>query len=197
MRQQLAATKTLHDRERQANRACDTLRITIASVADQRGAYFQVTLQRPDLAAIGGPFRRPAAIRAVDVQALRRRYDQQLRMLHELAAVGDPVPPPNMQGLVDLGRRVATVLPQTARQGIVAAVQQAQRSKRGLRVVIEVTPDAAAKQLLGLPWELMVLPLTRGAQTDSGGEGFLLLNAGITLARQVQGIGRNTAPQLS
>jgi hypothetical protein len=173
----------------------DTLRIILSSAED--GSYFQATVQQGDGLALGGPFRQQERFPAADIEQLRRSYAQQIQMMHELAALSLPVPPLDMQRLIALGRRVADVLPAITREGIVAAVQRAQRQRRGLRITLEVGADEPAKQLLGIPWELMVLPLTRGAQLDTGGEGFLLLNADVTLVRQVQGIGRNTAPQLT
>jgi hypothetical protein len=175
--------------------AYDSLRIVLNSAGD--GSYFQATVQQRDGVALGGPFRQQERFSAADVEQLRRSYAQHIQMLHELAALSLPVPPPDMQRLIDLGRRVAAVLPAITRQGIVEAMQRAQRQRRGLRITLEVGADEPAKQLLGIPWELMVLPLTRGAQLDTGGEGFLLLNADMTLMRQVQGVGRNTAPQLT
>ena len=175
----------------------DTLRIVIEAVADAEGGYFQATMHQLGAVELGGPFRQREPFRFADVQALRRSYEQQIRTMHELALAGVPVPPPDLQRLIDLGRRVAAVLPETARQGIVATFQRAQRQRRGLHITLEVAADEESKQLLGIPWELMVLPVTRGAQVDTGGEGFLLLNADVTLVRQVRGIGRNTTPDLT
>lgn len=174
----------------------DTLRIEIEPAVDKEGLYFQVALHQPGLAVLGGPFRQRERFQPSDVQTVRLAYEQQLQMMRELAAVGVPVPAADLQRLVNLGRRIAAMLPQMARHGIVAAVQRAQRQRRGLRITLEVAPDEATRQLLDVPWELIVLPLTRGAQTDVGGEGFLLLNADIALVRQVQGVGRNTTPAL-
>jgi hypothetical protein len=173
----------------------NSLRIVLSSTGD--GSYFQATVQQRDGVALGGPFRQQERFAAADVELLRRGYAQHIQMMHELAALGLPVPPLDMQRLIDLGRRVAAVLPATTRQGIVEAIQRAQHQRRGLGITLEVGADEAAKRLLGIPWELMVLPLTRGAQLDTGGEGFLLLNADVTLVRQVQGVGRNTAPRLT
>ncbi|HEU5014879.1 MAG TPA: CHAT domain-containing protein [Roseiflexaceae bacterium] len=175
----------------------DTLRLVIEPATDAEGLYFQASLQQPGIALLGGPFRQRESFRVADVQALRHAYEQHLSVLRELAAAGMPTPPRNLQDLFELGRRITAVLPETARHGIVTAVQRAQRQRRGLRIALEVTPDEAGRQVLGIPWELMVLPLTRGGQIDLGGQGFLLLNADITLVRQVQGVGRNTAPLLT
>jgi hypothetical protein len=177
-----------------STRSYETLRMVIRSAADRDGPYFQIALRQRGSAAIGGPFRQSQAFRLLAMEALRLSYEQEARTMRQLAALGVPVPPQDLRGLIDLGRRIAAVLPQTVRHEIVAATQRAQRHGRGLRIVLEVGPDEAAKSLLGLPWELMVLPITRGAQIDTGGEGFLLLNADITLVRQVSGVGRNTTP---
>jgi CHAT domain len=195
--QQPVEASAVPDRLASSGIEYDSLRIVLNSAGDGDGSYFQATLQQRGAVALGGPFRQQERFPVADVELLRRSYTQQLQMMHELAAAGVPVPPPDMRRLIDLGRRVAAVLSATTCQGIVEAVQRAQRQRRGLRITLEVGADDAAKRLLGIPWELMVLPLTRGAQLDTGGEGFLLLNADITLVRQVQGIGRNTTPQLT
>src|SRR5947207_904862 len=133
--------------DRRPDRDNDSLWIGIERAADRDGAYFQATLLQRGGVALGGPFRQREQFAIADVRALRNSYAQQLQLLHELAAAGAPAPPPDMGRLIDLGRRVAAILPLTTRQGIVAAVQRAQRLGRGLRITLEVAPDEATKQL--------------------------------------------------
>jgi hypothetical protein len=175
----------------------DSLWIVIRAYREGEARYFQAALLQRGAAIFVESFRQPAAIPAADIQALRRSYDEQLRMIHELAAAGFALSADalDVRQLQDLGRRTAAVLPASVRQGIVAALGRARRRRRGLRLTLELAKDA--QELLDIPWELMVLPLERGAQADASGEGFLLLNADVTLIRQVQGVGRNTPPLLT
>ncbi len=175
----------------------DSLWIAIRGYRQGEERYYQATLQQRGTAVLVDSFRRPELVLAVDVQSLRRSYEQQLQLMHELAAAGLAISANtlDLQGLHDLGRRVAQALPPSVRQGIGTAVLRARRRRRGLRVTLELAGDV--QDLLAIPWELIVLPLTRGVQVDERSEEFLLLNADITLIRQVQGIGRNTPPALT
>lgn len=169
----------------------DTLKIHISRAGS--GEYFQVTLHQPGTNFLGGPFRPGELITTAAVREIRPGYEQQVAFLHELRWAGMSVAPPDEQELVRLGRRIAGLLPPMALHGIVGAVLRARHQRRGLRVLLEVAPDA--RDMLGVPWELMVLPLAHGPRAATG-EGFLLLNADVTLVRQVQGVGRNTEPDL-
>lgn len=169
----------------------DTLRILIRPSRSNQQTH-QVTLFQPGVPVIGGPVRVSALITDADVQQIRRRYEQQVRMFHELAAGGAATASIDVQPLIALGRQIGELLPPLARQSLVMGVQHARQRRQGLRLVFEVTPDA--RNLLSVPWELMVLPLTRGAQTDDGGESLLLLNADLSMVRQVQGVGGTPPP---
>ncbi len=173
----------------------DTLWVLMAAHTAGDTQHFQATLRQQGTALLFDSFCRPELIRAADVQMLRSSYDGHIRMIHELAAEGLPLSSHTLdtQQLYDLGRRVAAVLPTAVRQGIVAALRRARLRRRGLCIVLEVA--AEAQELLSIPWELMVLPLADDARTDV--DGFLLLNADVSLVRQVQGIGRNTPPRLA
>jgi CHAT domain-containing protein len=179
-----------------AARRYDSLWITIRAYRQGDAKYFQATLQQRGAAIFVDSFRKPEVIQTVDVQMLRRSYNEQLRVIHELAAAGFPISTDalDLRQLQNLGRRVSEVLPASVRQGIIAGLQRARRRRRGLRLTLEVVSDA--QELLAIPWELMALPLARGVQADESGELFLFLNGDVTLVRQVQGVGRNTAPAL-
>jgi hypothetical protein len=162
---------------------------------DEDASYFQASFQGGGPDGIGGPFAAKKMLRLRDVQQIQVTYKEQLRVLRRLPAY--LTIPLDDTPLVKLGREIAEILPETVCRSIVNAVQRAQRRQRGLRLVLEVTPDPQAQALLAIPWELMVLPLSRGALTDMGGEGFLLLNEDISLVRQVQRVGHNTTPALT
>jgi hypothetical protein len=170
-----------------------TFHIHIRPMRSEAHTY-QITLFQRGVPVLGGPSRPTALISAADVQAIRRDYEEQVKLYHELTELDIPTLPLEPHKLLELGQRIAQLLPQTAREGLVEAVQRVQREDSRLRILLEVAPDA--RLLFGVPWELMVLPLTSGAQTDAGGEGFLLHNANISLIRQVQGIGSHTLPNL-
>jgi hypothetical protein len=168
------------------------LHIYIARLPSEENTY-QFTLDQPGLGRIRGPARMDKLVTTNEVRAIRAHYEQQLRMVHELIACGVPIAPPEQEALVKLGRRIAELLPPLAQRSIIDSVQRAQRQRSALRILLEVAVDA--RILLDLPWELLLLPLTHGPHTDQG-EGFLLLNADITLTRQLHGAGRNTEPEL-
>lgn len=171
--------------------ACDTLQIQIRLA--QQG--YQFTLFQQGVPLLGGSSRPAQLIDPAEVRAIRKAYIDQVRMFHELELAGIPTAPPEPYELLALGRRVALLLPALARQAIVETVRRARGRAQRLRILFEVAP--AAQVLLGVPWELLVLPLTRGPQADSGGEAFLLLNADVHIVRQMGGVGRNTEPQLT
>ncbi|MFL5802576.1 MAG: CHAT domain-containing protein [Roseiflexaceae bacterium] len=161
--------------------------MTIAR-AEGRGRQFHVRCERRGARAIDGPLRPGGGIPATTIQELRRRYEQQIQIMRELAMAGIPAPPLDESPLLDLGRRVAEMLPATARQAIVAAVRCARQRRRSLRLMLEIAGDAP--ELLRIPWELMALPLDWGARGD-GEASFLLLNADVALVRQLRGVGLN------
>jgi hypothetical protein len=170
--------------------AFDSLWITIArSRAHVR--QFQIKLERSGARPRYGWLERHDIARTEALQELRRSYERQLQIMHELAVAGASVPPPDESQLLVLGRQIAEILPQSVRQEIVAAVQRARQRRRALRLVLELADDA--RELLGIPWELMALPVGWGARAEAGEDSFLLLNADITLIRQVRGVGINTA----
>lgn len=178
--------------------AYDVVRVIISRTVAEDEELFHATLERPGVGMLGGPFRQREAFQFSQVCELRRAYEQRLRLQRELEACGLPTPSLDrydLRALIDLGRRVAEILPQTVRQSIIAAIQRSRQRRRALRLILEVARDA--KYLLGVPWELMVLPLVRGAQAEHDDEGFVLLNADVTLIRQVQSIGCNVVPRLA
>ena len=190
-RQRLLATDITRSKEPASIRQTfDSLWITIAR---SRGnvRQFQIKLERPGARSRYGLLERHDIVPTTVLQELRRSYERQLQIMHDLAVAGASVPPPDESQLLVLGRQIAEILPQDVRQEIIAAVQRARQRRRVLRVVLEVANDA--RELLGVPWELMALPLGWGARDDIGEDSFLLLNANVTLIRQVQGVGINTA----
>lgn len=122
------------------------------------------------------------------VQALRHEYACRLRALRRLAAAGVAAPPPDDGDLLELGRAVAGLLPADMRAALLQALWRARASGRGLRIVLEVAP--AARAALGIPWELLALPIGWGVPGGPGHDDFLLLSPDITLTRQVRGLGR-------
>lgn len=169
----------------------DTLRIAI--LPTKHPGRYQVSLEAPAIPLLGGPALRPESlISAEAIGPIRRAYEEQIALFHELEVAGMPAPAVDPQPLILLGRRVAALLPVSARQGIVAAVRRAQGRGRPLRILLEAT--AETRLFLSVPWELMVLPLKGGA--DEGGEDFVLQDARISLIRQVRGAGQQTRPRL-
>lgn len=169
------------------------LHIYITRLSFEENAY-QFTLYQPGIGEIRGPNRMEAIVSTSEVQEIRSHYEQKIHVFHDLTARGLPVAPPDEEELVMLGRRIAELLPPLAHRTIIDVVQRAQRQRHDLRVLLEVAADA--RTLLEVPWELLLLPLARGPHTDTG-EGFLLLNAGISLIRQLHGAGHNTEPDLA
>lgn len=124
-----------------------------------------------------------STITIADIQALQRRYERQQHLARELASAGMPTPPPDEQPLLAIGRHVAELLPTDVRQTLIIALQRARRKRHGLRVVLEIAADAPA--LLGIPWELLALPLDWANEAES----FVFLTADTTLVRQIHGLG--------
>lgn len=171
----------------------DTLRIQI--LATKHPGRYQVSVTAPAIPLFGGPALQPQTlITAAAIQPIRQAYEAQVAEYHELEAAGVPVPPTDPFKLIELGRRVASLLPANARQGIVEAVRRAQSRKRRLRIMLEAT--AETRQFLAVPWELLVLPLKGASDLDEGGEDFLLQDARVSLVRQVRGAGQQTSPRL-
>jgi CHAT domain len=169
----------------------DTLWMTIAR-SDVQGQPFQVQLGRRGARTIYGALG-PGGVSVQSIMALRRRYEQQIQIMRELATAGMPAPPLDEGPLLGLGRRVAEMLPAAVRQAISAAVWRARERRRSLRLILEVADDAL--QILSIPWELMALPLDWGA-LGVGEDRFLLLNADVALIRQLRGVGRNMPLEL-
>ena len=175
--------------------APDTLAIVIRRVEDSAGGYYQVALRRHARAYRGGPFRQREALRPAAVFELQREYVGLLERMLVLAEVGAPVPELDLSALDSLGREIAAILPESVRESLVLALMNAQDRRRGLQITLQV--DERSRELLGVPWELMVLPFTRGSWATTSDAGFLLLNADVSLVRQVRGIGHNTRPALT
>ncbi|MFP4438900.1 MAG: CHAT domain-containing protein [Chloroflexaceae bacterium] len=178
---------------------CDTLRLIIERASHQEMDYYRANLQQSGVTFIvGGRMRRPEAfmVQAARIQALRRAFEQQVQTMHAWAAQGlasDTLGSADMQHLVELGREVGHVLPYSVRQGISAALQRARNRQRRLHMTLEVAADA--QDILALPWELLWLPTTAAHTTGPGT--FVLLDAQVSLVRQVRGVGRNRQPRLA
>ena len=170
----------------------DTLRIRI--LPSGRPEHYQVALDVPGIPLFGGPALRPEALlSAEEIRPLRATYETQIAAFHELEMIGVDTPPTEPMQLLQLGRRVAQLLPPSVRQGLVAAARRAQRRGHRLRIMLETTTETRA--FLAVPWELLVLPI-RG-ESDAGGEDFLLQDATVSLIRQVRGAGQQTSPRLT
>jgi hypothetical protein len=159
----------------------DVFWITIER-SEAPGRPFWVYCGRRGARAIDGPLG-IAGVPLASIQELRRHYERQLQLMRELAIAGMPTPPLNERPLLDLGRRVAEMLPMPVRQAIVTAVRRARQWRRSLRLVLEIAEDAP--ELLCIPWELMALPL----DWSDGEASFLFLGADATLVRQLRGVG--------
>ncbi len=171
----------------------DTLSIRILPTAhpDQ----YQVSIEAP-VPLFGGPVIRPERLIGTEaIRPIRRAYEQQVVLFHELEVSGVRTPAVDLQPLMQIGRDVAKLLPRHAHQGMVLAVRHAQRRKRRLRIMLEVTVET--RLFLAVPWELLVLPLRGGAQLGQEGEEFLLYDASVNLVRQVRGAGQQRSPQVT
>src|SRR5690242_10299926 len=115
------------------------------------------------------------------LQELRRSYERQLAMLRELTAAGFAVPQLDERELLDLGGQITAMLPPLVQQTIQMAVSHARYRQRDLRLTLEFALDV--RELLSIPWELMVLPLDRNIMGAADTESFLALNADVSLVR--------------
>ena len=164
------------------------LRLIIAQSLDT-DQQFSIRLEQRGARTIYGWLRNRNDTIAESLRELRDHYEHQLRAIRELAMAGIPVPPLDERPLLDLGRHVTALLPPAICQAIIKAARHARLRRHHLRLVLEVTSEALS--LLSIPWEIIALPLGWGSQEGEGDECFLLLNADITLIRQVQGVGVN------
>lgn len=172
----------------------DTLRLQILPSADPE--RYQITLTLPGIPLMGGPARRPATLTsAEEIQPLRKIYEDQITLYHDLELLEVATPHIDPLQLIEIGRRVAQLLPTSARQGLVAAVHRAQKRQRRLRIMLETTTET--RNFLAVPWELLVLPIRGESETGAAGEDFLLQDANVSLIRQVRGAGQQTTPQLT
>lgn len=187
-----ATTASAGDHATGLQHPIDTLQIQIRPIRSTPDTY-QFTLFQPGLPVIGGPSRRSRLITDADVQSIRHAVEAEIQLFHQLAALSMPTAPLDLKNLLALGRRIAGLLPAGAQQSLVEAVRRARQLRRGLKILLEVAPDAV--HLLAVPWELLVLPVAEGEADDGVGE-FALLNYDIALVRQVQGVGHNTAPAI-
>ncbi len=126
----------------------------------QKEEQYQATVRQKGLLGEGGPFvpRQENKVSIVDVREVQKEYERLLRDYQELAPKGISVHPPNPQRLLNLGHRVATVLPEQTRKSVQRALNYARDTERGLRIILEFDQNALA--LLGVPWELLVLSQT-------------------------------------
>lgn len=172
--------------------ACDQLRVVISRHPEDRRT-FEVRVQQRGTGSVQGWLDMNNIGRIGYVQQIRRSYERQLTMMRGLALAGVHVPPLDETALLDLGRQIAAVLPEVARQMIVDAAHRARRRRRMFRLLLEVTGDAG--DLLAIPWELMVLPSVWGAHEH--GDTFFFLRADRSLVRQIQGLGQASSLSLS
>jgi len=172
--------------------------VVIRRVEDSGGGYYQVELRsQGGVGPGGGPFRRRDTLHPAAVYELQRSYNALLERMLTQAAAGVPVPPLDLQRLVDLSLVVGEILPKNVRRSLAHARLRAQDRRGELRITLQVDP--ASRPLLAVPWELLALPLTRASQATGEGEvvHFLLLHADTSLVRQVRGVGHHTPPQFA
>src|SRR5689334_45280 len=103
-RQRQLLTKSITDsNESETNRQpFDSLRIAIARFYDNT-QQFQVKLERPGARPRYGSLERYDTVHISALQELRRSYERQLQIMHELAITGAAVPPPDDSLLLTLG----------------------------------------------------------------------------------------------
>jgi hypothetical protein len=185
----MATSSKAHQQARSVRPTID-VRLIIAQ-SQATGQRFSIRVEQRGVRAIRGWIGSPNDVLAAALQELRQHYEQRIQAMRALASTGMPVPPPDERPLLELGRRVAALLPPSVRAAMIEAVEHARLRRCHLRLILEVTN--AARALLSVPWELMVLPLGWGDQAGESGDHFLLLNANITLIRQVRDAGAANA----
>lgn len=151
---------------------------------------YQAAVRHSALPISGGPFYRTPAeantVWATQIQAVQDEYADLIDLAHQISA-DTAVPYFDQQSLLDLGRAVTAVLPKLTKLQLTQATMRARHRGQGLRITIAVHQNARA--LLGVPWELLALPLsTDDCSTEN--EAFLLLDPRFILVRQVLGVGR-------
>ncbi len=168
--------------------------ITIRFRSMKNPEHYQVFLDTIGIPLLGGPVVQPEQLPTIAaIPPLRKHYADMVKMLHEMdqETLGRAADPGEM---LDLGREVSTLLPASARHGIVTAVQKAQREQRHLRIIIDVSHELA--QLLAVPWELLVLPLRGERAFEAIGDDFLLHQPMVSITRQMHGVGQHTEPSI-
>jgi hypothetical protein len=165
--------------------------ICIDRVQIKGSSYFQVTIQADAPRSNSGLFQDKIRFELHNIHDIRKQYEDDLYILRGLE-IGEVL---DINRILQHGRNIASIFPDQVQMSFTNAVHYARKHKKGLRIVIEVTPDA--QELLAIPWELIVLPILRSDPTDIEGNDPLLLNADIHLVRQVQRVGRHTAPNFS
>jgi hypothetical protein len=165
------------------------IRVAHPAESDTDGDTYQFTLSEPGIHRIGSPGKITTPITATKVQALQIYYMQLLGMTHQLRHRGFDPPPLEHDKLHGLGRQVAHLLPEQVRAEMTSAIRRVRRAGGTLRVVLEFTPNA--RKLLGVPWELLLLPVGRDRYSKEEGEFFVFLSGDISLVRQISGVGRH------
>lgn len=144
------------------------------------------------LPVIGGIFKTQQTFSAAEARAINEEYQHQLRLAHELADLDMKTPPaPDRTPLLNLGHRIATVLPEATRNSLVQAASRARHQHRRLRISLNFYPTALV--LLSIPWELMVLPLQVEHALVTEPEDFLLIDPQISMVRRIEGVGLGPA----
>ncbi len=178
-------------------RRCSSLRLIIERASHQEKHYYRANLQHAGVAFIvGGRMQRPEAfmVQAARIQELRHTFERQVQEMHAWAERGLDRDISDMQQMVTLGHAVGEVLPLSIRHGIATAVQRAKDQQQRLHITLEVAADA--QEILAVPWELLWLPAPTSTQAGEQGS-FVLLDAQVSLVRQVRGVGRNTPVRLT
>jgi hypothetical protein len=127
------------------------------------------------------------------IQHVRDRYQRRIRTMHELAAKGQLTSPIDYDELWTLGRQVLGLLPGEVYGRLLRGLEKSrsQGSHHSLRIILEVS--YAARALLDIPWELLVVPVDRLAEQQSILTRFLCLNANVVFIRQVRRAGYEQA----
>ncbi|MBA3944202.1 MAG: CHAT domain-containing protein [Herpetosiphonaceae bacterium] len=149
---------------------------------------YQVALLGRGLILEGGLFRQQETFSATELQAVRADFTKFVEEWHTLERLGFPGRAANERPLIDLGARVACVLPPQTRRSLRQAIQHTHQRQHGLRVVIRVEPDALV--LMDVPWELMVLPTLPDGGLSEAATTFIFLDAKVVVVRQVAAIGQ-------
>jgi hypothetical protein len=150
---------------------------------------YQVAVRRSTVSYLGGAWlRRPAGqspgenrLTPAWCQAMRDRYRRHVERYWQ-AAENDGAAflassaRVSQRQVAALGQEMFEALPWSVQEALRAGLRCARRRGRGLRVILEFAEDESARQVAGLPWELLY---------DPAADNFLALSGSFSLVRSV------------